>query len=210
MSVKDCGHHRHEERRKLIRRILVWSAAFLSILSVVVLLTWAVLHPQKPRFILQDVTLYNFSASAAPPYALTAVVQATLASRNPNDRVGIYYRRLDAFLAYRGQQITAATLLPEGYQGFRDVAVWSPVLYGAAVPVAPRLQVALGQDLGAGSVLVDVKVAGGVRWKVGSWVSGKYRLDVNCPAYLRFSSVPVGPAMRIQLVQRCHVETALG
>ncbi|EXB66196.1 hypothetical protein L484_001752 [Morus notabilis] len=214
MSIKHCGHHHNEEWRKLVRRILIGLATLVVILAIVILLVWAILHPSKPRFVLQDVTVYNFTASAGPPYALTAVIQATISSRNPNDRVGVYYHQLDVFPSYRGQQITAALLLPASYQGYNDVTVWSPMLLGNDVPISPYLQQLLSQDLNVGSMLVDIKIVGRVKWKVGSWVSGKYHFDVNCPAYLQLGGstgiIPVGPAMKLQLLLRCHVETALG
>lgn len=101
-----------------------------------------------------------------------------------------------------------ARLLPSTYQGHLEVTVWSPVLIGSAVPVAPYLSPALNEDLFAGMVLLNIKIDGWVRWKVGSWVSGGYRLHVNCPAYITVSSpfVGAGPAIKYQLVQRCAVD----
>ncbi|WOL17720.1 hypothetical protein Cni_G26513 [Canna indica] len=37
-------------------------------------------------------------------------------------------------------------------------------------------------DEGAGYVLLYVRVDGRLRWKVGTWVSGHYHIEVNCPA----------------------------
>ncbi|PON47260.1 Late embryogenesis abundant protein [Trema orientale] len=213
MSVKDCGHH-HDERKKLVRRLVMAAALLITLLALVIFLVWAILHPTKPRFVLQDVTVYNFTAANGPPYILTSTIQVTLSSKNPNDRIGIYYQKLDVYVTYRTQQITVATLLPSSYQGHHDVTVWSPFLSGYSVPISPYLQQVLSQDLNVGSMLVTVRIAGKVKWKVGSWVSGKYHLDVNCPAYLRFGNptggIPVGPALKLQLLQSCHVETALG
>jgi len=83
-------------------------------------------------------------------------------------------------------------------------------VYGSEVPVAPYVGEALGEDNVAGTVLINVKVDGTVKWKVGTWVSGKYHLHVNCPAYISFgnrnSGIPVGPAVKFQLVQSCHVD----
>lgn len=64
--------------------------------------------------------------------------------------------------------------------------IWSPFLSGNSVPIAPFLAVNLAQDQSAGNILVNIKIDGRVRWKVGSWTSGRYHLFVNCPAYLNF------------------------
>lgn len=61
-------------------------------------------------------------------------------------------------------------------------------MYGDAIPVGPYLSEALGQDENAGLLLINVKVDGRLRWKVGTWVSGHYHVNVNCPAFLTVSN----------------------
>ncbi|CAL9126022.1 unnamed protein product [Musa textilis] len=73
---------------------------------------------------------------------------------------------------------------PVGFAGHNDVTVWSPYLYGVAVPLAPYLADALSQDENAGYILLYVRVDGRLRWKVGTWISGHYHLQVNCPVFL--------------------------
>ena len=115
---------------------------------------------------------------------LWCMTQVTIASRNPNDRVGIYYKTLHAFTTYRDEPVTVPGALPAIYQGHKDQSVWSPVMSGDSVPVAPYVADAMKQDIAAGYVALQVKVDGRVRWKVGSWVSGSYHLFVSCPAVL--------------------------
>ncbi|KAK6138155.1 hypothetical protein DH2020_028091 [Rehmannia glutinosa] len=209
MTAKDCGHH-EENRKKIYRRLF---AAFLGVTIAVlfiILLVWLILRPTKPHFILQDATVYAFNLSS--PNLLTSSLQITLSSRNPNDRIGIYYDKIDVYAAYHSQQISLPTRLPPSYQGHKDITVWSPFLYGTAVPVAPYLAVSLSQDQVAGTVLVNIRVDGRVRWKVGTFISGKYHLYVNCPAYIDFgnrnnnNAVVVGSAMKYQLIMDCHVD----
>ncbi|KAG8371131.1 hypothetical protein BUALT_Bualt13G0054900 [Buddleja alternifolia] len=151
-------------------------------------------------------TVYAFNLSS--PNLLTTTLQITISSRNPNDRIGIYYDKIDVYAAYHSQQITLPTLLPATYQGHKDIAVWSPFTYGNAVPMAPYLAVSLNQDQMAGTVLINVKIDGRVRWKVGTFVSGRYHLFVNCPAYINFgnknNAIAVGSGMKYQLIMDCH------
>ncbi|KAL3518619.1 hypothetical protein ACH5RR_021208 [Cinchona calisaya] len=209
MSVKDCSHHDHDhEQQKLLRRLFAAILAFIVLILFIILLIWLILRPAKPQFILQDATVYAFNVST--PNFLTSNIQITLSSRNPNDQIGIYYDGLDVYASYRGQQITLPTLLPSTYQGHKDISVWSPFLFGNSVPIAPFYADALTQDQFAGMVLIDIRVNGRVKWKVGTFISGKYRLYVNCPAYInlgnRNSGVVFGPAIKYQLVQSCHVD----
>ncbi|XP_020089499.1 NDR1/HIN1-like protein 12 [Ananas comosus] len=187
MSAKDCDHHgggyywgwgRHKFYRRLCAVLL-----FLVIVALlVILIVWLVLRPSKPKYYLQDVTVYSLNLSS--PSYLSTTIQVTLSSKNPNDRVGIYYDKLDVYAEYKNQQITVPTELPTGYQGHDDVSVWSPYLAATNVPLAPYLVVALAEDQTAGYLLIDIKVDGRLRWKVGTWISSNYHISVSCPAFL--------------------------
>ncbi|XVE96309.1 hypothetical protein REPUB_Repub02eG0210200 [Reevesia pubescens] len=207
MSSKDCGNH-GKGRRKFFRRVIACILVFLLIVLITILIIWAILRPSKPRFILQDTTVYAFNTSISN--FLTSNFQVTVSSRNPNDRIGIYYDRLDIYATYRDQQITLRTAIPPTYQGHKEINVWSPFLYGNMVPIAPYFSVALGSEQAAGSVFIMIKIDGRVRWKVGTFVSGRYHLYARCPAYITFGNksngVIVGEnAVKFQFVTRCSV-----
>ncbi|ESQ42179.1 hypothetical protein EUTSA_v10015904mg [Eutrema salsugineum] len=207
MTEKDCVCDHLEYERRAARRRIVWALlGLIATVAFVVFLVWAILHPHRPRFVLQDVTIYDFNISQ--PNLLTSNLQVTLSSRNPNDKIGIFYDHLDIYASYRNQEVTVANLLPATYQGHLDVTVWSPVLIGTAVPVEAYLSQALREDLIAGMVLLNIKVDGCVKWKVGSWVSECYRLLVNCPAYITFSGhfSGAGLAIKYQVAQGCAVD----
>ncbi|CAL9761371.1 unnamed protein product [Musa acuminata subsp. burmannicoides] len=207
---KDCGIHGEQKRHKLYRRLFATFLVLVILAFLAVLVVWLVLRPTKPRFYLQDADLLRFNLTPGAAPLLTSVVQVTLSSRNPNDRIGVYYDRLDAFVLYNSQQVTAATALPSGYQGHNDVTVWSPYLYGADVPLAPYLADALSQDENAGYLLLYVRVDGLLRWKVGTWISGHYHLQANCPAFLTVDTAKshggAPPLFRFQQITACSVD----
>ena len=176
-------HHRHEHHlRRCCGCLASVLLALVLVVAFVALVVYLALRPSKPSFYLQDLQLRRPIHVGDP--SLSASAQVTLASRNPNDRVGVLYKRLDVFVTYRDQPITAPVSLPPQYQGHRDVTVWSPVLAAEAVPVAAYVADAMKQDVAAGFVALQVKVDGRIKWKVGSWVSGSYHLFVSCPAML--------------------------
>ena len=117
MSVKECHHHKGK-KHKLWRRIFWGIVIFAFIVLLTVLIIWAILKPSKPTFILQDVTVYGFNATI--PNFLTSSFQVTLSSRNPNDKIGVYYDRLDTYVTYRNQQVTYRTSIPPSYQGHKE------------------------------------------------------------------------------------------
>ncbi|XP_031128815.1 NDR1/HIN1-like protein 1 isoform X2 [Ipomoea triloba] len=208
MSVKECTHHK-ERKKKLVQRFCGCLLILLFIILLTILIIWAVLQPKKPRFTLQDATIFNFNVSA--PNIFSTTLQISISSRNPNSRIGIYYDNLDVFATYRDQQITYYTVIPAVYQGHKDVNLWSPFLYGNNVPIAPFNGPQLKEDQAAGAVWLTVKVSGRVRWKVGTVITGRYHLHVTCPAYIPFGNTPryggivVGNAVKYQLSQRCEV-----
>jgi hypothetical protein len=208
MSAKDCGHHDHYCRAKRYRLIFFAIAGLIILVLLAVFLVWLILRPTKPRFILQDATIYVFNVSETQPFTLTTNMQITVSSKNRMERVGIYYQKLDIYATYRSQQVTPPTSLPTNYQGHREIAVWSPFLCGESVPVAPGLMLALHQDQNVGAVLLNIKIDGNVKWKVGTWFSGKYHLNVNCPAYIKFGErnnggIVVGPVMKFESAVHC-------
>ncbi|XP_071718777.1 NDR1/HIN1-like protein 1 [Rutidosis leptorrhynchoides] len=199
------------KRRKLYCHVGIGLVVSLIVVVAIIILTIYLIHrPTKPQFTLQEITLNAFNISTATTATLTSSFQITMSSRNPNARTGIFYDKLDVYATYRGQQITLQTMLPPSYLGHKDVTVWSPYLYGTEVPLASYLAGSLSQDKTAGTVLVNIKASGKVRWKFGTFVLGKYSLNVNCPAYITFGnkdgSYAVDPAVKYQLVARCSVD----
>lgn len=208
VDEEHCCHH--SNRRKYYRRLF---AAFLTLIILtllIILIAWAILRPKNPHFTLQDATLYAFNVTTASNL-LTTNFQITLSSSNPNGKSGISFKNLEIFGVYKNQQVTLATQLPNTYTGHKDATVWSPFLYGTSVPVAPYLATSLAQDQMAGTVLINLKVFGKVRWKVGSMNTKWYHLKANCPAYIPFGGksngyLTVGNAVKYQLLQNCNVD----
>ncbi|KAG0484960.1 hypothetical protein HPP92_008809 [Vanilla planifolia] len=203
MTKKDDDHG-YCKRRRIIRRLVFAIVFFIILILLAILIVWLVLRPTKPRFYLQDARVVDFNLSA--PNLLSSTLQITISSRNPNERIGIYYDRLDVYAAYKNQQITPAYSIPGLYQGHKDIDVWSPYLSGSFVPIAPYLCTSLTQDEANGFLFLYVKIDGRLRWKVGSWISGHYHIFVECPAFLTFDNKAGGPIIRFQQMSTCSVE----
>ncbi|KAK4749263.1 hypothetical protein SAY87_026712 [Trapa incisa] len=210
--MTDCGNHGNGGKKKF-QRILAGFLVISFILLVTALMVWAILRPKKPRFVLRDVTVRAFNASV--PNFLTSNFAITVSSRNPNDRIGVYYDRLDVYATYRSQQITFRTRIPPTYQGHEEVNVWSPIIDGTTVPVAPYNSLALVQDEAAGVIRLLIKIDGRVRFKLGTFITKRYHIHVKCLATIPFGStssccggagIIVGDnAVKFQLVERCSV-----
>ncbi|KAL9150227.1 hypothetical protein ABFS82_12G156200 [Erythranthe guttata] len=208
MSEKDCNHSNKDHRRKLLRRCCGGLLIFNFIVLIIILLVWSILQPRKPRFTLQDATIFNLNVSA--PNVISTTIQVTVNSHNPNSKIGIYYDRMNVYAIYHSQQITYYTAIPPVYQGTKEDNVWSPFIYGDNVPVAPYNGQALGEDQSDGAINMLIKINGRVKWKCGSFISGRYHLHITCPAYIplgnsKNTGIVVGNAVKYKLSQSCSV-----
>ncbi|PON66846.1 Late embryogenesis abundant protein, partial [Parasponia andersonii] len=171
-----------------------------------------VLGPPKPKFVIGDVTVSIFTASALAPFTLTSRLNATISARNPSRHFKIRYRHLRAYAEYRSQRITAPVVPlspPNLHQSHGDgSATWSLSLSGDAVSVSPTVLLDdLKRDLNViGTVNVTIHVKGSVRGHLG-WRS----LDVNCFTSLPFrnssAAIPfANGGLKFALGNPCSVE----
>lgn len=213
----NCKCHHPWWRRLLCRRrILIIIVAITIAVTVTVTTTIAVralLRPRKPSITLQDITISALNVSVTPDnqtYFLTSTFQVTISSCNPfGNRRSLLYDGPHVFVSYHDQQITLATRLPLTYEGRGGVDVWSPLVYGESVPIAPYNALALNQDKINGLVMIKVKLQGHVRWRPGIFTSRGF-ISVDCPAYITTGSkngvVPLGiNAVKYRLMQKCSV-----
>jgi hypothetical protein len=152
-TLLDCGggHNACEcERKRLYRKCC---AALVAILApFVIFIVWLVLRPHKPEFYLQDLSVLRLNVTPpASTYPFTTM-QATVTARNVNDRVGVYYDRVDVYAQYKNMAITVPARLPVHYQSSNDQDVWSPFLVSTdSVQLPPQL----AQDETAGYVPLE-------------------------------------------------------
>lgn len=191
-SPKHCANKEINVKKFYKKFFFIFSSFFTTILFLI-FIVWLILHPAKPQFSLQEADVYQLKLSS-PNNLLNSSIQLTLLSKNPNEKVGIYYDELQVYAAYKGQQITVYTPLPPFYQGHQDSNLLTASLIGTGLPVASSFGYEVGRDQTAGKLFLNLKLNGRLRWKVGTWVSGRYRLNVNCVAVMAFGpTLPSGP-----------------
>ncbi|KAI4363703.1 hypothetical protein MLD38_019888 [Melastoma candidum] len=198
-AAKQPHNSPHHHRHSFINSSNFWkllSSLFSAILAVI-LLVWLVLRPSKPSFSLQQASVYSLSLSDSAPAAasfLNSSVQLTFIASNPNSRLGIYYDSLRVYASYQGQQITGLASFPPFYQDHGEKNLLSASLTGSNLPVSPYFGSEVASDQVSGKLTVRFEVDGRVRYKVGTWVSGKYRMNVECITAMDFGrGLPTGP-----------------
>lgn len=198
-SPQHCAKPRLDTE-KLYKKLFYGFSTFLLSLLTFIFLIWLILNPTKPEYALKDTNIYQLNLSG--PHLLNSSIQLTLLSTNPNQKVGIYYDQLQVYASYKGQQITADTSLPPFYQSHQDSNLLTAYLIGSLLPVAPSFGYEVVRDKTAGKFVLSLIINGQLRWKVGTWVSGRYRFNVNCVAIMPFGpSIPSGPLSSKQRTQ---------
>ncbi|CAN6480512.1 unnamed protein product [Victoria cruziana] len=182
-SPKPCSS-KQLNHGKLFKTLTVCISVIVSIVMIIILVLYT-LHPSKPKFSLQEADIYKMNLSSN--HLLSSVMQVTVVAKNPNQRVGIYYDNLGAYVVYKGQQITVHSSFPPFYQGHDDVNVLSSWMSGNSIPVSPSFSEDMGIDQSAGKLQMNVKLTGRVRWKVCTWASGHHSLEVDCHAFLAYN-----------------------
>ncbi|KAI9110677.1 hypothetical protein K1719_018115 [Acacia pycnantha] len=192
-SPKDCATKKgvfRIEKKKYKKLLFIISSCF-SLILLLILLFWFILRPSKPQFSLKELDIYQLNLSG--PY-LNSTIQLTLLSKNPNQKVGIYYDEVQVYATYKSQQITMDSSIPPFYQSEQESNLLSASLVGNGLSVSPSLAYELARDrLDSRLLVFNVKVNGKLRWKVGTWVSGRSRFNVNCVSFVGFGPPSSGP-----------------
>ncbi|KAF8379821.1 hypothetical protein HHK36_029270 [Tetracentron sinense] len=183
-SPKHCAKHGSLNVNKRYKKLFYALSTFIGSVLSLVLLIWFLLHPSKPEFYLREADIYQLSLSGSR--LLNSSIQITLLSKNPNQKVGVYYDQLQVYASYKGQQITVDATLPPFYQGHQDSNLLTASLIGIGIPVAASFDYEVGRDQTAGRLMLSLEAKGQLRWKVGTWVSGQYRFNVDCVAIMAF------------------------
>ncbi|GFP88749.1 protein yls9 [Phtheirospermum japonicum] len=195
-SPKHCANKHTINFPKLNKKLLFYfSTLLLSILSLI-FLVWLILHPTKPQFSLNQavVSQLNLSGPGSGPLSLlNSSIQLTLQSNNPNKKVGIYYDEFLLYASYKGEKITPETSVSPFYQEHDETNLISASLVGTQQPVAPSFSYEVQRDQGIGRLVLSFKVMGRLRWKVGTWVSGRYRFLVTCITVMPLGTIPSPP-----------------
>ncbi|CAI8598628.1 unnamed protein product [Vicia faba] len=192
-SPKHCATKQVLKIERNYKKILFAFSTFFTTILLLILLIYFILKPSKPQFSLQELDIYQLNLTGP---ILNSSIQLTLLSKNPNQKVSIYYDEFQVYATYKNQQITTDSFLPPFYQGQQETNLLSSSLIGNALPVAPSIGYQMGHDQASGRLVLNLKVNGKLRWKIGTWVSGRYRFNVNCVSVTAFG---IGTSMNVPL-----------
>ncbi|XP_047320824.1 NDR1/HIN1-like protein 1 [Impatiens glandulifera] len=196
---------------KTRQNIFAGITIFLLLIVIIALILWLVYRPQTPIFTVVSVSIYALNVTLQPVSSVSASVQFTIVTRNPNQRVSIFYDRLSTVVSYHNRPITPPVELPPLFHEKRSTVILSPVmggtkLMGFPVPVPEEVSNGLSEDLeGFGMVQIGVVVTGKLRWKAGFILTTRKSVVVRCDVAVGFKKWFSGQVPLLSSSNVCHV-----
>ncbi|XP_052188534.1 NDR1/HIN1-like protein 6 [Diospyros lotus] len=167
--------------RSCCRKCLCWTVCLLLLQIIVIAILAAavyfVFQPKIPKYSVDGMRITQFNLST--DNSLYAAFNVKITARNPNKKIGIYYRGGSHISVwYSGDQLCQGAL-PEFYQGHRNTTVMEVGLTGETQDATGLLQ-SLQADKQTGSVPLNLRVKVPVRIKIGSVKLMKWKFVVKC------------------------------
>lgn len=164
----------------------------LVVLAIVAFVCWLIFRPNTVKFYATKAELsqFNLSSTVFPNndnnnLTLRYDLTVNFTIRNPNQRIGIYYDRIEAIAFYQGQRFSTVDLQPF-FQGHKSTSDVSAVFKGQNVVVLGGKEMGkYDEERSSGVYNVDVKLYLRVRLKFlfvkSSTVKPKIDCDLNVP-----------------------------
>lgn len=157
--------------------LLAVGGGIIVLVGLAILITWLVLKPHKPKYYLDDVSVSQFKITHDG--LVNSKVVFNITTRNPNKKVAIYYDQIDAFLLYDGEEIAWASI-PPFFQSHKNTTFLHSPLSGYWTSLQPDTSRDLALERSSGKINLVFRLYARIRFKVGNWKSGHYKLSVKC------------------------------
>jgi hypothetical protein len=180
-------------RRKINRRpcclCLCWLLGLLVIFLVLVGIAagifYLVFKPESPNYSIDNITIsgLNLTAEAATTTSVLTVspeFDVTVRADNPNDKIGIYYRKDSSVEVYYSDVRLCNGVLPVFYQPSNNETVFRTALKGSGIELTSTMKKSLVQEQTQGEVPLELKIRAPVKIKVGSVKTWTITVKVDC------------------------------
>ncbi|KAM2565310.1 hypothetical protein TB1_007959 [Malus domestica] len=174
---------------------IFYNTIFCSVLALLIFVF--IFNPQEPKFTITDASLTRFNFTD-DNNTLHYNLALNITIRNPNRRVGIYYRRIQVIANYRKKRFAMVTL-PSApfYQGHKNTTILNHVLVEGQqlVVFGERDLSQLNLEAAAGLYSIDLKLALRVRARYGKFKPPNYKpyYKIDCSLKVPFSSNETSP-----------------
>lgn len=162
-------------------------------IGLAVLILWLIFRPNRIKFHVTDASLTKFNLSADNNLHYNLALNITI--RNPNERIGIYYDRIEARPLLEGERFDN-DFLPTFYQGHENTTVLRHVFEGQHLVVLGGDERSdFDEQKRAGVYDIDVKLYLRIRFKVGKVKSWRMKPKIKCDLKVPLSADGKTPAV---------------
>lgn len=162
---------------RFLRCCCAVAIAVLSVIAVVIFVTWLAVRPHKPKLYLESGFV---STIAIANGTINTVMKFNISSRNSNERVGIFYDSMEALVIYDYAKIANASV-PKFFQSPKNTTVLSPAVKGQSVHLDKETATTLKSESLTGQLVVELKLIARIRFRVARWTSRHSKMRVSCP-----------------------------
>ncbi|WOL18216.1 NDR1/HIN1-like protein 6 [Canna indica] len=171
-----------KKRRSCCCRCLCWTLLAIVILVVAIAATAGVLYlifdPKLPKYSVDRLGISNFTVDSNMT-TISATFNVTVTARNPNKRIGIYYKEGSELSTWYNDERLSSGSFPAFYQGHRNTTVLHVSLAGET-QIGSKLLTELQQQQQTGMIPLEVNGEVPVRVKFGSLKLKKVTFKVRC------------------------------
>ncbi|KAL3358466.1 hypothetical protein AABB24_015539 [Solanum stoloniferum] len=173
---------KRKPRRSCCCRCVCYTFSLLLILIIALGITAAILYlvfrPEAPKYTISDVAIKNFNLTSSSP--VSPEFDVTVRAENPNNKIGIYYRKGNSVTVFYSDVRLSNGKLPAFYQPTNNVTVFQTPLKGSNVLLGNAVLTALRNEQMKGKVPFKVNIKAPVKVKVGAVKTWEITVKVKC------------------------------
>ncbi|CAA7404440.1 unnamed protein product [Spirodela intermedia] len=161
-----------------IRRLIIICISVFLIIAIVTFILWLVLRFRLPEVAVSAASVSSFNVSNSQQ--VTGNFNLTFMVRNRNQKMGIFYDRVQAAVFY-GSDSISETSLPPFYQGKGNSTAVPARFAAVSAYVDPDVASSILKERSNGGVVnFHVRIMAWVRFRAGAWRTRRHVMRVYC------------------------------
>eukprot|EP01018_Ginkgo_biloba_P033906 Gb_08846 [translate_table: standard] len=181
---RNKSYSKPPRRRNPCCACLCWLFGLIFLLIALLVIAGGVLflvfQPRIPKYYVDQIQIEHFNFGGSDNLGLDSQFDITIRARNPNRKIGIYYKDgSDLAVIYSDIELCGGSI-PVFYQGHKNTTVLRVSLAGRDVQFSDDLRSALTSQQNDGRVPLYLKINVPLKIKVGSLKSMKFTVKVRC------------------------------
>ncbi|XP_019163283.1 PREDICTED: protein YLS9 [Ipomoea nil] len=152
--------------------------AVIVALGVAAGVLYLVFRPESPKYTVAGIAIKGLNLTSPSP--ISPEFDVTIRAENPNDKIGIYYRKGSSVTVFHSDVKLCEGALPTFYQPSNNVTVFPTSLKGSNVALGSAVKSVLANQQRQGGVPFRLNIKAPVKIKIGAVKTWKITVKVKC------------------------------